>query len=98
MSPTRVSFGHRNRVRRRSFLVGSAVSFLPPIFARAQQRTTRVIGFLGGAIPLANAPKTPFIVALEILRASAAIANGPLLKIGAQPVHCLVDQGLRAIK
>ena len=46
-----------DRVKRRSFLVWSAVSFLPPIFARAQQRT-RVIGFLGGAIPPANAPKT----------------------------------------
>ncbi len=64
MPRTRAGFGHRKRVRRRSFLVWSAVSFLPPIFARAQQRT-RVIGFLGGAIPPANAPKTPFIAALE---------------------------------
>jgi hypothetical protein len=62
---TRGSFGHRNRVRRRSILRWSAVSFLPPTFARAQQSRTRVIGFLAGAIPSANAPKTPFTAALE---------------------------------
>jgi putative tryptophan/tyrosine transport system substrate-binding protein len=77
---TRASFGHRKRVKRRSFLVWSAVSFLPPIFARAQQRT-RVIGFLGGAIPPANAPKTPFIAALERGLNETGYADGENLRI-----------------
>src|SRR5262249_19129964 len=51
--------GHRNCVRHRIVLAWSARCSLPPICARAQQRT-RVIGFLPGAIPQADAPKTAF--------------------------------------
>ena len=80
MPCTRASFGHRKRVKRRSFLVWSAVSFLPPIFARAQQRT-RVVGFLGGAIPPANAPKTPFIAALERGLNETGYVDGENLRI-----------------
>jgi putative tryptophan/tyrosine transport system substrate-binding protein len=81
MPPTRVSFGHRKRVRRRSILAWSAVSFLPPICARAQQSTTRIIGFLAGAIPPADAPKTSFTAALERGLNETGYVDGENLRI-----------------
>jgi len=57
------------------------VSVLPPICARAQQSTTRVIGFLAGAITPANAPKTPFGAALERGLNETGYVDGENLRI-----------------
>ena len=81
MPCAQVRFGHRNCVRRRSILAWSAVSVLPPICARAQQSTTRVIGFLAGAITPANAPKTPFGAALERGLNETGYVDGENLRI-----------------
>jgi putative ABC transport system substrate-binding protein len=68
--------------RRELLLLGGAI--IASRTLSAQQKVMRVIGFLGGAIPPADAPKTPFMAALERGLNETGYVDGENLRIDYQ--------------